>query len=102
MLRRPRASTLFPYTTLFRSARAVGRDRAGARVGAVVGVGVTEIERARVGRDRTGDGESTRLNCSDASSSCAGSWLDKRGAGAAVRVDVHLARSGRRGAQREG
>src|SRR5690349_24199717 len=34
MIRRPPRSTLFPYTTLFRSGRAAARDRAGRREGA--------------------------------------------------------------------
>src|SRR5438034_3797087 len=64
MIRRPPRSTLFPYTTLFRSSRAlVGagvRRRAGRPVVAV-DVGGREVRRAaRVDRDR----KSTRLNSS--------------------------------------
>src|SRR5260221_8618202 len=36
MIRRPPKSTLFPYTTLFRSARARGRRRRGAPAGAAL------------------------------------------------------------------
>src|SRR3712207_8148963 len=42
MIRRPPRSTLFPYTTLFRSAR---RPRAGARPGAAAGGGPLPCER---------------------------------------------------------
>src|SRR2546425_8106087 len=34
MIRRPPRSTLFPYTTLFRSVQVLGGDRAAARAGA--------------------------------------------------------------------
>src|SRR5690349_23417407 len=54
MLRRPPRSTLFPYTTLFRSERsAVGRELALAlhdvqiEAGLVVGVGGEDLPRAR-------------------------------------------------------
>src|SRR5256885_7944344 len=58
MIRRPPRSTLFPYTTLFRSAHLVGGDRAPAAV------------RTRAGRaggeapGLDGDRKSTRLNSS--------------------------------------
>src|SRR5258708_16103181 len=54
MIRRPPRSTLFPYTTLFRSGRRPAADRAG---GAVV------ADRDRVG-DARQDRKSTRLNSS--------------------------------------
>src|SRR3712207_7229367 len=83
MIRRPPRSTLFPYTTLFRSAgdvrdvrvagvflRAdaiiVGRCRGGGRVGVV----------RRVGCDR--DRKSTRLNSSHANISYAVFCLKKK------------------------
>src|SRR2546422_5974935 len=66
MIRRPPRSTLFPYTTLFRSGvayamRGVHHDR-------VEGAQRDEKERPRVvdaeDRDREGDRKSTRLNSS--------------------------------------
>src|SRR2546426_8630286 len=66
MIRRPPRSTLFPYTTLFRSDRAhqhprVRRGRAPRLVGRARRVG----RRAPAhGRDRMGDRKSTRLNSS--------------------------------------
>src|SRR5262245_65700558 len=39
MLRRPPRSTLFPYTTLFRSAQVPERDRAGVGTWTVIGGG---------------------------------------------------------------
>src|SRR3712207_8745994 len=54
MLRRPPRSTLFPYTTLFRSARrALGRRRWGRPLPAiVVKAALTPGRSRRVGRDR--------------------------------------------------
>src|SRR3712207_7639580 len=49
MIRRPPRSTLFPYTTLFRSAR-VAR-RAGLGVAGVLGIGLTAIAANRIGLD---------------------------------------------------
>src|SRR5205814_4811388 len=51
MIRPPPRSTLFPYTTLFRSARAQGPGR-------------TESALALCGRAEWGDRKSTRLNSS--------------------------------------
>src|SRR5260221_6628404 len=85
MIRRPPRSTLFPYTTLFRSRTRATADhghcvrRAGggamgvhADVGtprrplrpAALPVGARTDARRRPGRDRPGDRESTRLNSS--------------------------------------
>src|SRR3712207_8204025 len=50
MIRRPPRSTLFPYTTLFRSPRVVGRagrDRARGRPGGAMGAGGAGAPRAR-------------------------------------------------------
>src|SRR5256885_7596370 len=56
MIRRPPRSTLFPYTTLFRSASAAG-ETAAAAVGALrPGLGLVHVQ----GADR----KSTRLNSS--------------------------------------
>src|SRR5690348_17526361 len=73
MIRRPPRSTLFPYTTLFRSARIGGMVRPRGRVERV-GEGL-ELEHARlVARDR----KSTRLNSSHPSISYAVFCLKKK------------------------
>src|SRR2546427_6417171 len=79
MIRRPPRSTLFPYTTLFRSGAAAharlravhARSDAGARVGDA---------RHRVGRaaDRFEDRKSTRLNSSHSQISYAVFCLKKK------------------------
>src|SRR5689334_23694599 len=92
MLRRPPRSTLFPYTTLFRSHVAADRGRAGEGrlIGVAVQVGVADAaERRDVGdlqrvhhletelkivRDR----KSTRLNSSHSSISYAVFCLKKK------------------------
>src|SRR3989449_1286929 len=67
MIRRPPRSTLFPYTTLFRShgAIVIGEARGGDSRGEVRGRshenGVRSLGR---GRPREGDRKSTRLNSS--------------------------------------
>src|SRR2546422_3421759 len=63
MIRRPPRSTLFPYTTLFRSVGGdLQRDVRGARR---PHLGEQRLERDRVGRgERGGDRKSTRLNSS--------------------------------------
>src|SRR5256885_8471455 len=62
MIRRPPRSTLFPYTTLFRSA--LGRDLSllhGFEQGALrLGAGAVDL----VGQQHLGDRKSTRLNSS--------------------------------------
>src|SRR2546427_6382273 len=88
MIRRPPRSTLFPYTTLFRSARAgtdarhrgerrrAGEQAAGARRGGVVRV---EWRHARAGVDRqAADRKSTRLNSSHSQISYAVFCLKKK------------------------
>src|SRR5260221_6690585 len=61
MIRRPRRSTLFPYTTLFRSAGDDGAaSRAGSRDGAAGTHRPVRVHRAAERRDR----KSTRLNSS--------------------------------------
>src|SRR6478736_7916832 len=70
MIRRPPRSTLFPYTTLFRSRRArVQRDRP-----AVVRAPVAGRRRIRARRDR----KSTRLNSSHSQISYAVFCLKKK------------------------
>src|SRR6476620_10506677 len=65
MIRRPPRSTLFPYTTLFRSRRAGDGDRAGRHLG-------------RGRRRRPRDRKSTRLNSSHANISYAVFCLKKK------------------------
>src|SRR5258706_1007886 len=77
MIRRPPRSTLFPYTTLFRSRRPPTRSPAGARVRAarVPDVRRWRIpERAPLGLDR----KSTRLNSSHLPISYAVFFLKKK------------------------
>src|SRR5437588_1984679 len=68
MIRRPPRSTLFPYTTLFRS------SRAGA-AGAPGGTAVTRPGSSRYARE---DRKSTRLNSSHTVISCAGCCLKRK------------------------
>src|SRR2546430_6891761 len=69
MIRRPPRSTLFPYTTLFRSVFARGAGRAGRGVGAA-----TQGHRAAGAQDR----KSTRLNSSHSQISYAVFCLKKK------------------------
>src|SRR5256885_10463943 len=66
MIRRPPRSTLFPYTTLFRSGAARGNGRAAAQVAAAIARGADSLlvraDRAERGLRR--DRKSTRLNSS--------------------------------------
>src|SRR5258708_14583822 len=62
MIRRPPRSTLFPYTTLFRSLPAVERARLGEARHRVLGGSIGRRVRAR--RVRREDRKSTRLNSS--------------------------------------
>src|SRR3712207_6993603 len=92
MIRRPPRSTLFPYTTLFRSAFALRRFRRGfVQLGAslvglqIAGMSATVISRPRpfdvdiVGRwAGYGDRKSTRLNSSHANISYAVFCLKKK------------------------
>src|SRR3712207_7786075 len=77
MIRRPPRSTLFPYTTLFRSrqALAVGdRDEVLARLARALAAAVGHDERLRRVQDR----KSTRLNSSHANISYAVFCLKKK------------------------
>src|SRR3712207_7150013 len=76
MIRRPPRSTLFPYTTLFRS-RPSGSDDRGNRAAALRGV-LVRLPPARRGRIRLGDRKSTRLNSSHANISYAVFCLKKK------------------------
>src|SRR5258705_9804020 len=74
MIRRPPRSTLFPYTTLFRSPRAGGRPDPGPRIracargrGALAGASLRQAARGAArsrARRAPGDRKSTRLNSS--------------------------------------
>src|SRR5438309_4078780 len=76
MLRRPPRSTLFPYTTLFRSVRNVDKQRDPKHL--VVGID-TEGDRRSVGWERQRkDRKSTRLNSSHSSISYAVFCLKKK------------------------
>src|SRR3712207_8477426 len=95
MIRRPPRSTLFPYTTLFRSVRdaavvPVDKDRAPVAEGDVAAVEVAVVDRLRdamVGqplaqlghvRRQVEDRKSTRLNSSHANISYAVFCLKKK------------------------
>src|SRR2546421_4759016 len=62
MIRRPPRSTLFPYTTLFRSGPRVDLGHRGARIAA--GHELLPPPNLGAGRDRRPDRKSTRLNSS--------------------------------------
>src|SRR5215208_7295916 len=72
MIRRPPRSTLFPYTTLFRSPRRRAARRSGADAGEPVD------QRALPGRRRGEDRKSTRLNSSHVAISYAVFCLKKK------------------------
>src|SRR3712207_8723309 len=87
MIRRPPRSTLFPYTTLFRSARPGRRRRrllrrTGGRGAVVEGQeeadGRAASRRALDLHQAAGDRKSTRLNSSHANISYAGFCLKKK------------------------
>src|SRR2546427_5400697 len=84
MIRRPPRSTLFPYTTLFRSGQAVvddGADGDGDRILGLVGqlgVDVRVDREGRHGRQRQQDRKSTRLNSSHSQISYAVFCLKKK------------------------
>src|SRR2546422_1395025 len=63
MIRRPPRSTLFPYTTLFRSGPSLGREDLNDRHGDVHATIAVKDVRAR-GCTTCGDRKSTRLNSS--------------------------------------
>src|SRR5689334_23723021 len=81
MIRRPPRSTLFPYTTLFRSHRARVTPQYRARRDALIGALTPHLPRgARLRQDR----KSTRLNSSHSSISYAVFCLKKK-------IDLHHA-----------
>src|SRR2546422_7938956 len=64
MIRRPPRSTLFPYTTLFRSCQAEGEDEAVQGLPAVDGAERRDLGDGAERGDEEGDRKSTRLNSS--------------------------------------
>src|SRR3712207_7451470 len=76
MIRRPPRSTLFPYTTLFRSVVRVALERAGRRRAAGDGDRVAPLG-AALGAGEDADRKSTRLNSSHANISYAVFCLKK-------------------------
>src|SRR3712207_9023575 len=99
MIRRPPRSTLFPYTTLFRSGQDVVSDPVAFPYGAFDTLAVSTYVPGNAGKptehylarqtsyvtaagagDHTGDRKSTRLNSSHANISNAAFCLTKKGA----------------------
>src|SRR2546429_4869822 len=82
MIRRPPRSTLFPYTTLFRSHLRLG----------MVGhdVGSPESVRTAMARSTCGDRKSTRLNSSHGYISYAVFCLKKKKKALSAAVPVHI------------
>src|SRR2546427_6602659 len=78
MIRRPPRSTLFPYTTLFRSAWLAGRRRAERRRTPTLCRQRRLERRLRVRRRPGGDRKSTRLNSSHSQISYAVFCLKKK------------------------
>src|SRR3712207_7778578 len=82
MILRPPRSTLFPYTTLFRSLQRLAPVVDRVRVGGFVEAHVVRYERSRVQRSRLQaleqDRKSTRLNSSHANISYAVFCLKKK------------------------
>src|SRR2546429_7056316 len=71
MIRRPPRSTLFPYTTLFRSAQFKKDEGRSTR-------GTPGLQEFRAGRDRRADRKSTRLNSSHGYNSYAVFFFEKK------------------------
>src|SRR2546426_3295334 len=97
MIRRPPRSTLFPYTTLFRSRPAGGRGARAAR-GHVRAARDRDAREPRVGRERLGDldRKSTRLNSSHGYISYAVFCLKKKEElDASATVYLHIAQVSR-------
>src|SRR3712207_7299678 len=87
MIRRPPRSTLFPYTTLFRSMETGGRTASDGRIdGVVVGIVTNNQDEEGMGRVKVRfpwlsdeeDRKSTRLNSSHANISYAVFCLQKK------------------------
>src|SRR5688572_31032728 len=78
MIRRPPRSTLFPYTTLFRSLRQRARRRLGPGGRVVDGEHSGGVRRQGIGGRRHQDRKSTRLNSSHSQISYAVFCLKKK------------------------
>src|SRR3712207_8297321 len=81
MIRRPPRSTLFPYTTLFRSAMAVVKETLellGKHIMGVLTWSRGQRKVSEIGEDEEGDRKSTRLNSSHANISYAVFCLKKK------------------------
>src|SRR2546430_3878318 len=79
MIRRPPRSTLFPYTTLFRSLHELGARVLLHRLGlGGEADGVRPVGPSRHGREHVGDRKSTRLNSSHSQISYAVFCLKKK------------------------
>src|SRR3712207_7211422 len=78
MIRRPPRSTLFPYTTLFRSGDRAERQRLREMVQGVLPPDSGGVIVRTVGEDATQDRKSTRLNSSHANISYAVFCLKKK------------------------
>src|SRR3712207_8359908 len=78
MIRRPPRSTLFPYTTLFRSVRGAGVSAQDRRDARRHGGRRQAAPAAPLRQVRTGDRKSTRLNSSHANISYAVFCLKKK------------------------
>src|SRR3712207_8373848 len=84
MIRRPPRSTLFPYTTLFRSLRGVVDEQSAGHAEDRDAVGdhrsglPSDVVGQRAGDDHAGDRKSTRLNSSHANISYAVFCLKKK------------------------
>src|SRR5256885_13296243 len=93
MIRRPPRSTLFPYTTLFRSRRPGGRSRqrhgVRGRHGGQALRSLRRPARGGGGRERQGDRKSTRLNSSHLVISYAVFCLKKKNATPLYKIREH-------------
>src|SRR5258705_8137980 len=95
MIRRPPRSTLFPYTTLFRSALAIGEVNEFLLIEFAITVTVDDLGQAGQGgelalnlRLRLGDRKSTRLNSSHLGISYAVFCLKKKNKNVDTIVDI--------------
>src|SRR4051795_13775262 len=95
MIRRPPRSTLFPYTTLFRSVVTV--EHARTRYGVVLDAGGTAVDEAE-----TADRKSTRLNSSHTLISYAVSCLTKKKCATRQAARQQSATAGRKNAHLPG
>src|SRR3712207_8897214 len=88
MIRRPPRSTLFPYTTLFRSEHGIGRPSTyAATISTIIDRGYVRVEERRLYPEAVArivtdflvkDRKSTRLNSSHANNSYDGFCLKKK------------------------